>query len=55
MCIWSILLLKELSSAITESHLDLLTHYKPPLASEQSDFKLKVEDLQMKCQMLYKW
>ena len=49
---WTIILLKELSSAIAKLHLDLLTHLKPPLSSEQSDFKLKVEELQMKFQML---
>ena len=45
-------LLKELSSVITKSNLDLLTHFEPLLSSEQSDFRLKIEDLQVKCHTL---
>lgn len=44
--------LKQLSSTIAKSNLDLLTHFEPLLSSEQLDFKLKVEDLQVKCNML---
>jgi len=46
------LFLKKLSSTITKLNLDLLANFKPLLASEQSDFKLKVEDLQAKCHTL---
>ena len=47
-----VIVLKELSSAITKSNLDLLTHFEPLLSSEQSDFMLKVEELQVKCNTL---
>lgn len=46
------LLLKELSSAISKLHLDLLTYFDPPSSSDQLDLKLKVEDLQVKSHML---
>lgn len=48
----SLLLLKELASAITKLHLDLLTHLDSPSLLPLEELKLKVEDLQVKCHML---
>lgn len=33
--------------------MDLLAHFKPPLSSEQLEFKQKVEEIQVKCHMLH--